>query len=119
MPNFEIKRGSFTAELANSYIKTVFRKGREVFSGPAVLVIDNALCHSPLEQILLEEEFATDKILRLESYSPMLNPIEEASSILKFSVKRNSATQISSILDNEGQGNLTQYEYRLQMSIIR
>ena len=113
--NVEIKRGSFTAELANLYIKTVFRKGHEVFSGPVVLVIDNAPCHSRVEQILSEEEFAADKILRLAPYSPMLNPIEEAWSILKSSVKRNLANQMSSILNNEGQGNLTQCEYRLQM----
>ncbi len=53
-----------------------------------VLEIDNAPCHSGIEEILSKPEFSGNVILRLGPYSPMLNPIESIWSVLKSEVKK-------------------------------
>ena len=40
------------------------------------MVIDNAPCHSALEELVNETEFCENKILRLAPYSPKFNPID-------------------------------------------
>lgn len=52
-----------------------------------VLVLDNAPCHSRIEEILIEDQYRAASILRLGPYSPMLNPIEIVFSAFKSRVK--------------------------------
>ena len=82
--------------------------------GFVVLVIDNAPCHSNIEEILEEEEFREHKILRLAPYSPILNPIENVWSVIKAFVKRNLAIRMPQILQNEAQSGLSKSEFRLR-----
>lgn len=112
--NHEVRRGSFNIECANEYVRSVFRKAVTEFHGPVVLVADNAPCHSRIEQVILEEEFRQHTILRLSPYSPMLNPIEEAWSVLKAGVKQDLATELPAILSGASQGVLPQSEFRLR-----
>jgi len=52
-----------------------------------VLVLDNAPCHSRMEEV--EENIPGFKILRLGPYLPMLNPIENIWSKIKSHIKTN------------------------------
>ena len=77
-------------------------------------MIDNAPCHSRVEEILTEEEFSRNKILKLASYSPMLNPIEQVWSVIKANVKRNVAENSNQMLSDDARGQLSVRELRLQ-----
>ena len=80
---------------------------------PVILVVDNASCHSRVEEVTGEGEFISHTILRLASYSPMLNPIEHAWSFIKSDVKTALASQMPSILANEGHELQNQSNFRL------
>ncbi|KAH9142444.1 hypothetical protein AeRB84_013485 [Aphanomyces euteiches] len=54
----------------------------------SVVVLNNAPCHSGVEEVFLSEEFAGSCLLRLAPYSPMLNPIENVFSTFKASVRQ-------------------------------
>ncbi|POM76603.1 Hypothetical protein PHPALM_6144 [Phytophthora palmivora] len=54
----------------------------------AVVVLDNAPCHIDADDIFDEEEFDDAEVLKLESYSPMLNHIEDVFSVYKSAAKR-------------------------------
>ena len=95
-------------------MRQTLRKANQYYQTTVVLVIDNAPCHSRAETILHEEEFIGNVLLRLAPYSPMLNAIEEAWSVLKSGVKTDLGLDMNSILTNEDRGNLTQTEYRLR-----
>ncbi|OAF67588.1 hypothetical protein A3Q56_04687, partial [Intoshia linei] len=60
--------------------------------------IDNAPCHSHIEDILSEQEFLEHYILRLAPYSPMLNPIEKEWSVINSKVKRQLSIRMPQIL---------------------
>ncbi|KAJ3649388.1 hypothetical protein Zmor_021135 [Zophobas morio] len=82
----ERRRGSFTALLANEWVRRLLEEwqamGNEI--ADLVLVSDNAPCHSSLEEAV-NGTGAT--LLRLGPYSPMLNPIENIWSKIKTYAK--------------------------------
>ncbi len=51
------------------------------------MVIDNAPCHSNIEEVFKMDEHKDNYLLRWDPYSPMLNPIENIWSIVKANVK--------------------------------
>ncbi|RHY18143.1 hypothetical protein DYB32_010431 [Aphanomyces invadans] len=53
-----------------------------------VVVLDNAPCHSGVEDEFVATEFGKPTVLRLGPYSPMLNPFENVFSAFKSDVKR-------------------------------
>uniref|UniRef100_H3GWH0 Tc1-like transposase DDE domain-containing protein n=1 Tax=Phytophthora ramorum TaxID=164328 RepID=H3GWH0_PHYRM len=91
--------GSFTAGLANEFIRRFLRRIKT--STPldeVVLVLDNAPCHTNAKDVFAEEEFQDAEMLKLGPYSPMLNPIENVFSVYKSAVKRFLARQRPGIL---------------------
>ena len=58
------------------------------------MVVDNAPCHSNIEEVFSEEEFLGCEVLRLAPYSPMFNPIEQVWSLIKAYVKQELAAKI-------------------------
>ena len=63
------------------------------------MVVDNAPCHSNIEEVFSEEEFLGCEVLRLGPYSPMFNPTEHVWSLIKAYVKQELAAKIVSILE--------------------
>jgi len=111
----EIQRGSLRKDSASEWVKRCLRRANnEIYGGVVVLVLDNAPCHSGIEDVLKEEEFKMHFVLRLAPYSPMLNPIESVWSFVKSIVKRSLSNKMTAILDGEEQGTLSKTEYRLQ-----
>ncbi|KAG3109715.1 hypothetical protein PI124_g5825 [Phytophthora idaei] len=95
----ESQFGSFTAELANEFIRRFLRHIRTTTSlDEVVVVLDNAPCHTSAKDVFEEEEFQDAEILKLGPYSPMLNPIENVFSAYKSAVKRFLARQRPAIL---------------------
>ena len=111
--HYEIKRGSFKKDDAREWVKTCIKKAIEKHGGAIVLAVDNAPCHSNLEEVLLDEQFKECKILRFGPYSPMFNPIENIWSFMKSKVKRELAMSIEQIL-NVQNSNLSIKERRLR-----
>ncbi|RLN20121.1 hypothetical protein BBJ28_00026789, partial [Nothophytophthora sp. Chile5] len=70
---------------SNEFIQNTLRKFEDVSN--VVVVLDNAPCHSRAEAVFEEPECAEATLLRLEPYSPMLNPIENVFSAFKSAVK--------------------------------
>ncbi len=95
-------------------MRRCLRAAIEKHGSPVVIVIDNAPCHSSMEEILNEEEFIGNRILRLSPYSPMFNPIENIWSILKAYVKRILASRISNVLNSNLIG-ISVREHRLRV----
>ena len=58
------------------------------------MVVDNAACHSNIEEVFSEEEFLGCEV----QYSPMFNPIEQVWSLIKAYIKQELAAKIVSIL---------------------
>ena len=112
--HYELRRGSFKKENAAEWVKTCLRVAISKHGGPVVLVVDNAPCHSQVEEVLQEREFRNCKILRLGPYSSMFNPIENIWSIVKSEVKRNLANELLSVL-NTRDASLTIAEQRLRV----
>lgn len=110
----EVRRGAFKTPQANEFIRNCLRNALTKYQSPVVMVIDNAPCHTSIEDVFLETEFINHRLLRLGPYSPMLNPIELAWSALKASIKGDLATEMPQILAGENRTNLTQTEFRLQ-----
>ncbi|KAE8879410.1 hypothetical protein PF003_g36477 [Phytophthora fragariae] len=81
--------GSFDNAAANEYVRAMLRDQatREPLSN-VVVVVDNAPCHSRIEDVFDEAEFAGAECLRLGPYSPMLNGFENVFSAYKAAVKR-------------------------------
>ena len=71
------------------------------------MVVDNAPCHSNIEEVFSEEEFLGCEVLRLGPYSPMFNPIEQLWSLIKAYVKQELAAKIVSILAMERRDGLS------------
>ncbi len=53
----EVKHWSFKKEHALKCVSSCFRKAKEIYREPIVLVIDNVQAHSSIEEILLKEDF--------------------------------------------------------------
>ena len=71
------------------------------------MVVDNAPCHSNIEEFFSEEEFPGCEVLRLGPYSPMFNPIEQVWSLIKAYIKQELAAKIVSILAMERRDGLS------------
>ena len=71
------------------------------------MVIDNAPCHSNIEEVFNEEEFLGCEVLRLGQYNPMFNPIEQVWPLIKAYVKQELAAKIVSILAMGRRGDLS------------
>ena len=71
------------------------------------MVVDNAPCHSNIEEVFSEEEFLGCEVLRLGPYSPMFNPIEQKWSLIQAYVKQELAAKIVSILAMERRAGLS------------
>ena len=111
--HYEIKWGAFKSDQACEWMRRCLRITRFKFDGPVVMVIDNAPCHSGLENVFEEPEFSDNHLLRLGPYSPMFNPMENVWSSVKAKIKRDLATKITSILRIVPQG-LSIKEHRLR-----
>lgn len=110
--HYEVKRGSFKKENAAQWASTCLRLGMAKHGGNVCLVIDNAPCHTGLEDILVDE-LSNCKVLRLGPYSPQLNPIEGIWSILKSHVKKDLSEKLATILSTRPAG-LSIKEHRLR-----
>lgn len=91
------RRGSFRHETANRFIHelldAMLQRGVDLTT--VVLVVDNAPCHSRIEQALTSYTRGPQaSLLRLSPYSPMLNPIENVWSKLKAVVKRENRVPV-------------------------
>lgn len=112
--HYELRRGSFKKPEANEFVKQCLRNAQNIYQEPVVMVIDNAPCHSSIEEVFAEEEFFHHRLIRLSPYSPMLNPIEQAWSVLKASVKSDLADNLRDVLAGEDRHNISQTEYRMR-----
>ncbi|POM73403.1 Hypothetical protein PHPALM_9751 [Phytophthora palmivora] len=84
LANQESQFGSFTADLANEFIRRFLRHISTTMPlDEVVVVLDNAPCHTDAEDVFDEEEFEDAEVLKLRPYSPMLNPIENVFSVYK------------------------------------
>ena len=82
--------------------------------GPVALVIDNAPCHSGVEEALMQYEHLLDcQILRLSPYSSMFNPVENVWSFIKSLVKRDLSKKLTHILSLPAT-NVSVTEHRLR-----
>ena len=75
---WERRKGSYKKEEAADFVKRLIRVlvGDGINKQNLVIVCVNALSHSNIEVIFLEQEFNFVRILRLGPYSPQLNPIK-------------------------------------------
>ena len=88
----EVRRGSF--KKTQEFMRNCLRITQTTYQTPVVMIIDNAPCHTAIEEVFAEEKFPIHQLLRLGLYSPMLNAIEYAWSSLKASVKSDLAFQM-------------------------
>ena len=88
------------------------KKLQRQYGGPVVMVVDNAPCHSNIEEVFSEEEFLGCEVFRLGPYSSMFNPIEQIWSLIKAYVKQELAAKIVSILAMERRDDLSITEQR-------
>ena len=103
----KIQRGSFRKESAQSWMRECLRAVKRQYGGPVVMVVDNAPCHSNIEEVFSEEEFLGCEVLRLGPCSQMFNPIEQVWSLIKAYVKHELAAKIVSILAMERRDGLS------------
>lgn len=67
--HYEVRRGAFRNKQACEWMRHCLPAAREKYGGPIVMVIDNAPCHTALEKVFQEEEFADNILMRLAPYS--------------------------------------------------
>jgi transposase len=113
MVGFTRRRGSYKAEHCNLWIRELVQGviNQGIPSNSIVVVLDNAPCHSRVEQAVVD--FPGTTILRLAPYSPMLNPIESAWSVIKAKLKEKEAASLQLML-NANHNGLTQTEWRMR-----
>ena len=111
--HLEVKRGSFKKEDAKLWMKTCLEQAMQKYGQPVVLVMDNAPCHSKVEDDILTDGLSDCEILRLSPYSPMFNPIENVWSVIKAYVKRELANKMEFILTRANL-NVSMKEHRLR-----
>lgn len=86
--HWEHQFGSFKKPECQAFVRRVFDQLRlSCDLTDVVLVVDNAPCHSAVEDVLRDVQYSAATILRLGPYSPMLNPIENVFSAFKSQVK--------------------------------
>jgi transposase len=114
--HWERRRGSFTVELFNAWLRRclVSAIGAGILPQDVVVVIDNAPAHSRAQSVFQEPQFNGATLLRLAPYSPMLNAIETVWSGVKSHVKRSMETRFTQLLAGDPAGVLNQGEFRLQ-----
>jgi len=115
LEKFKTQRGSFRSEQFNTWLTELMD---EVISNgtPAnsiVIVIDNAPCHSRAESVI--SEYSGSILLRLPPYSPMLNPIENAWSVLKSQLKQRGAERYQELVRGDPAGIIPKTEWRLRI----
>jgi hypothetical protein len=113
--SFKRKRGSYKHENCNAWLGELITglTQQGIPSHNIVIVMDNAPCHSRAE--LVAEQFPGVSILRLGPYSPMLNPIKMAWSVMKTFLKQREAATLPQLLAaNHNAIGLTQTEWRLR-----
>ena len=88
------------------------RAAKRQYRGPVVMVVDNAPCHSNIEEVFSEKEFLGCEMLRFGPCSPMFNPIEQVWSLIKAYVKQELAAKIVSIFAMERRDGLSITEQR-------
>ena len=113
---WEKRRGSYKKEEASNFVKRLIQTlvGNGILLANIVIICDNAPCHSNIESLLLDREFATARILRLGPYSPQINPIEAVWSFVKDKFKGLHAIRKGNMMAGNGQNDLTNNEYRLR-----
>ena len=109
-----MKRGAFHRDDTCERPRVCLKKVYEIYRKPIVIVLDNALCHSRIEKVLVEDAFSRSHVLRLAPYSPMLNPIKNIWSVAKADVKSNLAEYLQEIFNDESREQLSVREFRLQ-----
>ena len=113
--HYDIKRGSFIKPDAILWMKFCLRQAMQRHGGPVALIIDNAPCHSRVEEeISAEEDLRDCVVVRLSPYSPMFNPIEQVWSFLKSQVKRDLSNKLMEILALPAMPSLSVTEQRLR-----
>ena len=111
---YDVKRGSIKKPDAIEWMKFCLSAAMLKHGGPVALIIDNAPCHSRVEQSILEDERYKDCVLlRLSPYSPMFNPIEHVWSYMKSHVKRELCVKLTEILSS-APSHLSMTEHRLR-----
>jgi transposase len=99
---YEVPFGSNRHKNTNEFIRRFLRHVRdstEFDLSNMALVLDIAPCHCRAERVFEETEFLDATLLRLGSYSPMLNPIENEFSAFKSAVKAFMTEYRRDILD--------------------
>ena len=90
---------AFSSSKWKNYYKYKYKKAaKRQYGGRVVMVVDNAPCHSNIEEVFSEEEFLGCEVLRLGPFCPMFNPIEQVWSLIKAYIKQELAAKIVSIL---------------------
>lgn len=111
--NFTRRRGAYKHPDVNQWVaellNSVFAMGYD--AGQVALVIDNAPCHSRVEQLHDQAAFAEVEFIRLPPYSPALNPIEMAWSAIKAVIKRD----LPSVIHVPQPEDITKVEHRLRL----
>ena len=110
---FERRRGSYKGADCKQWVKKLLDDLIEggTASNDIAVVIDNAPGHSKLEEVI--KDYDGCQLIRLAPYSPMLNPIESAWSVIKSHLAQQEAAQLSELPAGHNNG-LTQTEARLQ-----
>jgi transposase len=86
---WERRVAAFRWKDANDYVRRLLLSLKEqALLDEVVLVLDNAPCHTHVEEVFRESEFECATLLCLGPYLPMLNPIENVFSTYKSAVKR-------------------------------
>ena len=111
---FRVRRGSFTHELANNFIEDILRAASNFYQRPVAVVIDNAPCHSRIEEVFGNPDFSQNSLLRLAPYSPMLNPIELIWSVVKSAAKQQISLSMPEILTVNPENGVSMTEQRAQ-----
>ncbi|XP_014774298.1 uncharacterized protein LOC106872006 isoform X2 [Octopus bimaculoides] len=112
--DFQRIRGTYRSDSCSVWVRDLLQKviGNGTSCEQIVMVIDNASCHSDLENVLSEFEGAT--LLRLAPYSPMLNPFESVWSVIKTQLKQKEANQLSEMTAGDPQNVLSKSERKLR-----
>lgn len=104
--NFTRARGSFKWESANTWVRQLFQslinEGENIEN--VVLIIDNAPCHSRIENILSEAPFSGARIVRLAPYSAPLNPMEYAWNSIKSTIKNELESRRHLLINGNNEG---------------
>jgi transposase len=112
--NFQRKRGSYKSHNCNEWLREVLQASVDlgVITSNIILVCDNAPCHSRAEQVI--GEFQGACLIRLAPYSPMMNPVEMAWSVIKSCIREKEAATLNEALTGHLQAGLSKTEFRLQ-----